>query len=153
SLTLDQPQNGVGSSSTPVPEVFVGNGCQYKNGGVVNPCKAEPSTPKTNIYASTFYTSIPSDLTGITLPPVNSNTDGWYPYASPGPFRPCTTKSGTVPVFDNMTTDPVTGGLVPDMTIAGDVPGIFDLAPGASDYTCSTSRGTLAWNHTTHTLT
>jgi Tfp pilus assembly protein PilV len=153
SLTLDQPQNGVGSSSTPVPEIFVGNGCTYKNGGYVNPCRPEPSTPRTNIYATSFYTTIPSDLTGITLPPVDWGTDGWYRYASPGPFRACTTSSGPVPVFENMTVDPSTGGTIPDMDVDGDVPGNFDLAPSASDYTCSTSRGTLAWNHVTHTLT
>jgi hypothetical protein len=39
---------------------------------------------------------------------------------------------------------------VPD---GGDVPGVFDLTPAGSDYTCQTSRGELSWNHTTHTLT
>jgi len=153
SLTLSQPQNQVGTSSKPVNEVFIGNGCQYKNNLAVNPCQPEPSNPHTNIYATNFYTGIPSDLTGIILPPVDWSANGWYKYASPGPYRACTTKSGPVPIFDNMTVDPVTGAPVPDGIVDGDVPGIFDLAPAASDYTCSTSRGTLAWNHTTHTLT
>src|SRR5262249_59231570 len=50
SLTLSQPQNQVGTSSKPVNEVFIGNGCSYKNNPVVNPCKAEPSNPHTHIY-------------------------------------------------------------------------------------------------------
>lgn len=149
-LTLSQPQNAVGSSSKPVREVFVGNGCIYKNFALVNPCRPEPTPTKTNIWATQFYTSLPADLSGIALPPVD--WAGWYKYASPGPWRPCTTTAGSVPVFDNMTLDPTTGTNVPD-GFNNNVAGIFDLTPSGSDYTCQTRRGELSWNHLTHTLT
>ncbi len=149
-LTLGQPQNAVGSTSSPVGVVFVGNGCIYKNLARVWPCRPEP-TARTNIWANQFSnTALPAELSGVTLPPVD--WAGWYKYGSPGPWRPCTTKAGPVPVFDNTTLDPVTGTLVPN-GLNNDVAGIFDLTPSTSDYTCQTRRGELSWNHLTHTLT
>jgi hypothetical protein len=157
-LTLVNPQNSVGNAAKRVPMVHVGNGCQYQNNPIANPCANEPTVspaPKTNVWADSLTTgaTVPVDVSTVTLPPVDWT--GWYQYASPGPYRPCTTTSGTVPVFDVMTTSPETGLPVPDgfnSPPGGNVPGVFNLAAGSS-YTCKTRRGELSWNHLTHTLT
>ena len=148
-LTLANPQNGVGSNSTPVTApVRIGGWCQYKNNVAVNKCKKEPNTPSTNIYATNFSNNT-ADF-GITLPGVYwwkgdspDGTAGWYEKSAPGPFFGCKTSSGTVPTFE------VAG----DKIMNNNVPGIFNLTPSGSSYTCITRRGQLSWDHLTKTLT
>jgi hypothetical protein len=164
-LLLNNPQNSVGASNKPVSEmVYIGNGCQWQNNALVNPCRHEPSTPRTNVFTTqnVLFGTLPVAVSDVTLPPVAWDTDpstgepGWYTYASPGPWSPCETVSGTPPTFDITTWNPDTEWWEPDgwnVPTGGDVPGVFDLTPSASDYTCQTSRGELSWNHTTHTLT
>lgn len=164
-LLLNNPQNSVGSSRTPLQEmVYVGNGCQWQQNPLVNPCVREPSNPRTNVYTTqnVLYGTLPVSVSDVTLPPVAWDTDpttgepGWYTYASPGPWSPCDTVSGTPPIFDITRWNPETEWYEPDgfnVPSGGDVPGVFDMTPAASDYTCRTSRGELSWNHTTHTLT
>jgi hypothetical protein len=148
-LTLVNPQNSVGTSSQPLTNaVRIGGWCQYKNFAAVSPCAKESHTPATNVFATNFSNS-PSDYK-ITLPPVwwwrNESPDGeegWYEKASPGPRFPCDTVTGTPPTFE------VAG----DTLMNANVPGVFDLAPPASSYTCITRRGQLSWNNVTRTLT
>jgi hypothetical protein len=164
-LMLNNPQNSVGANNRPVSEmVYVGAGCQWQQNALVNPCVHEPSTPRTNVFTTqnVLYGTLPVAVSDVTLPPVAWDTDpvtgepGWYTYASPGPWSPCETVSGTPPTFDMTTWNPDTEWWEPDgwnVPDGGDVPGVFDLTPAGSDYTCKTSRGELSWNHTTHTLT
>lgn len=141
-LTLENPQNSVGSSGSPISDAHIGNGCQYKNNLYYIPCRGAPSYP-TNVYAQVLDTVIPA----VTWPA--PDWDAWYLNANPGPYYPCSTVSGTPPTFDNDQ-----GSLPnPDPTKRnGSVPGVFNLTPGAS-YTCSTAVGELSWNAATKVLT
>ena len=137
SLTLTQRQNAVGSSSAKVSDVHIAGGCQWQNNAFHNPCQGAVD----NVYATTLD-STPSAIT----PPV-VYWDAWYQNASPGPYFPCTTPSGTVPTFDN------DQGAVPDTTKRNNsVATAFNLTPSAS-YSCKTAAGELSWNATTHVLT
>jgi hypothetical protein len=148
-LMLVNPQNGVGTSAKPVTDpVRIGGWCQYKNLAIVNKCEKEPHIPNTNIYATNF--SHDTAEFGITLPQVYwwkgdspNGSFGWYEKASPGPMFRCTTSSGTTPTFE------VSG----DTIMNNNVPGIFNLTPSGSSYTCITRRGQLSWNHLSKTLT
>src|SRR5439155_19496706 len=91
-MKLDVNTN-VGSSGAPLNEVHVKNGCSYKTGAFVSPC-----TPTQKVW-STVVDANPIDL---DLP--TADFASWYVNSAPGPRQPCTTQSGTVPVFDNNTT-------------------------------------------------
>jgi len=138
SMTLDVNTN-VGSSGAPVNEVHVRNGCSYKTGAYVSPC-----TPTQKVW-STVMDANPIDL---ELP--TADFASWYVNAAPGPRQACTTQSGTVPVFDNNTTWDLPNG---------SVPGVFNLTPPSSDYSCivqggnGTVYGQLSWDHTAKMLT
>jgi hypothetical protein len=137
SLTLTQKQNAVGSSSARLNDVHIGGGCQWQNNAFHNPCQGAVD----NVYATTLD-STPSPIT----PPV-VYWDAWYQNASPGPYFPCTTPTGTVPMFDN------DQGAVPDLTRRNNSVGTaFNLTPSAS-YSCTTAAGQLSWNATTRVLT
>ncbi len=128
SATLEQPFNAIGASNAPVDQIYVGNGCRYKNNAASIPCAY--NTAATNIWSSALY---PEDEL-LRIPDIKWAE--WYRLASPGPRSPCTTSSGTPPVFD---VDKVMGGLA--------VPGVFHLTPSTASYTCWTRRGELSWNH------
>jgi Tfp pilus assembly protein PilX len=134
SMKLDVNTN-VGSSAAPVNEVHVKYGCSYKNGAYASPC-----SPTQNVWAAVSDANPPE----LTIPTADYAT--WYLNAAPGPKFPCTTQSGTVPVFDN------------DTTFNSSVAGVFNLTPPSSDYSCvarvaSKVVGELSWNHTTKLLT
>jgi hypothetical protein len=89
------------------------------------------------------------DANPITLDLPTVDFPSWYVNAAPGPRQACTTQSGTVPVFDNNTTWDAPNG---------SVPGVFNLTPSSTDYSCVVQSGSavvgqLSWNHTTKTLT
>src|ERR1051326_4817573 len=138
SMTLDVNTN-VGSSGAPLNEVHVANGCSYKTGAYVSPC-----TPTQKVWANV------ADANPITLHLPPADLASWYANSAPGPRQPCTTQTGTVPVFDNNSTwdSPM-----------GSVPTVFNLTPPSSDYSCvvlggnGTVYGQLSWNHTTKILT
>lgn len=137
SLTLENPQNRVGSASDPISEAHIGGGCRYKNQPHHDPCQGAPD----NVFAQVL-TSTP--------PPVEwpePDWDAWYLNANPGPYFPCATVSGTPPTFDN------DQGSEPDATRRnGSVSDVFHLTPAAS-YTCQTAGGELSWDAATRTLT
>jgi Tfp pilus assembly protein PilX len=139
--SIDQysSQNFVGSSTTPVHELSVGNGCEWFNNTAHSPCQnGAGSSGFDNVWASTI-TSNP-----VLLQAPVADWDGWYLNASPGPYYPCTTQSGTVPTFDN----DQGSAQAPDVTKRNtSVAGVFNLV-GSSSYTCKTAGGELSWNPT-----
>jgi hypothetical protein len=135
SAKLDVNTN-IGSSGTPINEAHVALGCSYKGGAWHSPCG-----PADHVFA-TVSDTVP---TAITAPTVD--LDFWYQNASPGPRSACTTQSGSPPVLDN------------DTLRNNSVPGIFNLTPAASDYSCivrggnSQVVGQLSWDHAQKVLT
>ncbi len=126
----------IGSSTTPVNEVHVAGGCSYKGGPFDVPC-----TPADQVWASV------SDSSPIPLVAPTADYAGWYLKAAPGPRTPCTTQSGSPPVWDD--------NGVRDSS----VPGVFNLTPTSTDYSCVTKDvsgaviGQLTWDHTAKSLT
>jgi hypothetical protein len=138
SAKLDVNTN-IGSAAAPI-EVHVKNGCAYKNNTFVKPC------------TSTQYVWAGDDSNPINLDLPTADFASWYVNAAPGPKQGCTTQSGTVPVFDNNTTWGSPDG------VNGSVPGVFNLVPNSTDYSCIVMSGSqvigqLSWSHTTKTLT
>ena len=132
--------NSVGTGSTPVNSVVVGGTCS-KGSTTQNPCLG---TPAANIFATTFTRTLPS------IPAPNVEWDGWYLVANPGPYYPCTTSSGTPPVFDTGQ-GPLPGSAVyRNNSLNSGTP--FNLTPGSS-YSCKTVAGELSWNAATKVLT
>jgi hypothetical protein len=133
-------QNSVGTGSTPVNSVVVGGTCS-KGNTTQNPCLG---TSAVNIFATTFTRTVPS------IPAPNVDLDGWYLVANPGPYYPCTTSSGTPPVFDTGQ-GPLPGSAVyRNNSLNSGTP--FNLTPGSS-YSCKTVAGELSWNAATNVLT
>ena len=136
SASLDVNTN-IGSSAAPIGEIHVAHGCRYKTGAFVSPC-----TPTQKVWATV------ADANPIALALPTVSYASWYANAAPGPRQACTTQSGVPPVFDNNTTWDSPNG---------SVPGVFNLTPPGSDYSCtvqsgSTVVGQIAWNHTAKTL-
>lgn len=142
SVTMSQNANRIGSSTTPVNEVRVKNGCKYTNNALHVPCvNGAGNAGGDNVWA----TSLRSDPDPINAPmPL---WDDWYQNANPGPYYPCNTTSGTPPMFDN------DQGATPNIAKRNNsVPTIFNVTPGVS-YTCKTAMGELSWNASTKVLT
>jgi Tfp pilus assembly protein PilX len=120
-----------------VSEVHTFKGCTETGGAPAHVCVA--GADHTN--------AVTSDLAYVAVPyPAVDRTDGangWYHNASPGPRNNCTSSSGSPPTFDAS----IIGG-EPNWSQASQ-----NITPTASDYTCTTSKGTLSWNHTTRVLT
>jgi hypothetical protein len=138
SMKLDVNTN-VGSSGAPLNEVHVKNGCAYKNGAFVLPQNGGC------VPAQKVWTGL-ADASPITLVLPTADYPSWYVNSAPGPRQPCTTQSGTVPVFDN------------NATWDNSVGGIFNLTPPSSNYSCVVQSGNkvvgqLSWNYTAKTLT
>jgi Tfp pilus assembly protein PilX len=173
-LFFSNKQSSIGSNAAKINSAHVGSYCQVQNAGTqVNPCKSEPvggSNPNTNIWvtgAPTNLTGPASDFVGIQAPKIcwsgaaaevasgactNTPPGGWYTFASPGPYHPCSTgSSGTTPNFDQ-DANGVAGGQPPNGMNDTYQSTAFNLTPGA-DYTCTTNQGQLSWNATTRTLT
>lgn len=138
-LTMSQSGNSVGTSSAPVSEAHIGAGCQWKNNPLSNPCRGVAD----NVFASVLTNRPPQ----VVAPAVY--WDDWYRNASPGPYYPCTTSSGIVPVFDNDQGSPA----APDPTRRNNsLATVLNLTPSSS-YTCRTAGGEISWNASTRVLT
>jgi hypothetical protein len=136
-LTLSQSANAVGSSTAPINEAHIAGGCQWKNNSFHPSCSSVD-----NVFAGT----LDATPTQIAAPAVD--WDGWYRNASPGPYFPCYTQSGTVPVFENDQGSPAT----PNPAKRNfSVPGSFNLTPVVS-YTCQSPGGELSWDAATRVL-
>jgi hypothetical protein len=138
-LNLEQKANGVGTSSSPVNEVHLGNGCEWWNKGWSRPCRGTQD----NVNARVLDT-VPPPL----APPVPAWSN-WYLNASPGPYYPCYEQSGTPPVFDN---DQGAFTATDASRRNGSVATPFDLTPSTS-YHCKTASGELTWDATHRLLT
>jgi hypothetical protein len=132
--------NTVGTGSTPVNSVVVGTTCS-KGGTTQNPCLG---TPQVNIFATTFTRTLPS------IPAPTVDWDGWYLVSNPGPYYPCTTSSGTPPVFDTGQGSAPGSAVYRNNSLNSGSP--FNLTPPSS-YTCTTVAGELSWNAATKVLT
>ena len=142
SLTLSQAQNTVGTALTKISDAHIAGGCKYANNAFHLPCQGGLAD---NVWANVLD-STPSPIT----PPV-VYWDSWYLNASPGPYYPCATTSGTPPTFDNVVALP-TAADAAKLAYRNDSAGTFNLTP-ASSYTCQTAGGELSWNAATKTLT
>jgi Tfp pilus assembly protein PilX len=143
-LTQYSNQNFIGSSTAPLYELSVGNGCKWFNNTAHDPCvQGAGSSGYDNVWATTITD------TPVLLDHPTADWDAWYLNASPGPYYPCTTQSGTVPVFDN----DQGSAMAPDVVHRNtSVTGTFNLTPSTS-YSCVTPAGELSWNATAKVLT
>lgn len=125
----------VGSSSSPIGEAHIAQGCQWLTNPLHNPCQyGAGSSGGDNVWSAVL------DSNATTIAPPVADFASWYANADPGPSHACTTSSGTAPTFDNNS--------VRDNSVST----VFNLTP-ASSYTCKTARGELSWNASTLTLT
>ncbi len=129
-VTLSQNGNSIGTVRSPVSEAHIGGGCRYRGGPLNSPCSAAD-----NVFASI----VDASPTLIPIPPVY--WDDVYANASPGPFFPCTTQTGTPPVFDTA-----------ERIRNNSVPSVFNLTPSTS-YSCKTKAGELSWDASARLLT
>jgi adhesin HecA-like repeat protein len=140
-LTLSNPQNEVGSTSSRIPLAYVEGSCTWKNKPTHTPCAWDTD----HVYAAgpganEGGTAIPAGLIPqvptLTCCAVPSSQMGfWYRYASPGPSFPCVTSSGSVPQFDNDTF----------LNNSANGAARVNLTPSGS-YSCVTPSGELSWN-------
>jgi len=144
SLSYNSPQNSVGTLANPLTTgVHIGGGCRIA--GVITfhaLCTAADAV---------FANPLPDTAVQAMTTPQPDWTK-WYLNASPGPYYPCVSKTGTPPVFD---TD-AGAGSSPDATkenlsVTGTA-GTVSLTPAAS-YTCKTPTGELSWNASSRLLT
>jgi len=144
SFTMSQSANYAGTSTTPLNQLHVRNGCKWKNNSLHNPCQqGAGSSGFDNVWAS----SISNNPATSAAP--TADWDAWYLNANPGPYYGCLTTSGTPPTFDNDQGSATT----PSATHRNNsVSTVQDLTPSSS-YTCKGSGGELSWNATTHVLT
>ena len=129
-----------------------GNTITYDTAGVhiKNGCGTSSSGPFTlacgdsqRVWANPFDNS-PRTL---TAPNLTTSAQGWYKSASPGPYFPCKTSSGTPSNTGNWATAfDGDQGTTPDPShMNRSVTGAFDLTP-ATAYSCKTTWGELSYN-------
>jgi hypothetical protein len=129
-----------------------GSTITYDTAGVhiKNGCGTSSSGPFTlacdgtqRVWANPFDNS-PRTL---TAPNLTTSGQGWYKSASPGPYFPCKTSSGTPSNTGNWATAfDGDQGTTPDPShMNRSVTGAFDLAP-ANAYSCKTTWGELSYN-------
>jgi Tfp pilus assembly protein PilX len=144
SLSYNSPQNAVGSLANPVTTgVHIGGGCRIAGAVTFHAlCTAADAV---------FANPLPDTaVQSITTP--QPDWAKWYLNASPGPYFPCVTQTGTPPVFD---TDAGSGSS-PDaakenLSVTGSG-GSVSLTPTTS-YSCKTPTGELSWNTSSRLLT
>lgn len=152
-VTMTSNQNAIGSSTDPVAEAHIDDGCKY-NGATSfrDPCVQGAHTAGDDLWASTISS------TPVGLPPPVASYDAWYLNASPGPYYGCLESSGTPPQTGNWATtfdnDQGTSGDASkrNNSLGSVGPGYFQLTP-ASSYSCKTASGELTWNATSKLLT
>ncbi len=140
-LTMAQTSNEVGSSTDPIGEAHIAGGCRWYNQHA-HPDPSHPQHPFCSDVDHVYAKVLDNDPTQIQ-PPV-PDWDNWYLNAIPGPKFDCTTKSGSVPVFDN------------DSARNNSISTVFNLTP-TSSYTCYNGPadnpiGEISWNASTNTL-
>jgi Tfp pilus assembly protein PilX len=130
----------IGSSSQPINELHVGEGCQQGSNLLHLPCRNGSPSAGDNVWASTITSSPPE------IEPPAADFPGWYSASDTiNEVSDCTTLAGTPPTFD-------TNG-VRDSSVTT----LQNLTPSGS-YTCrkdvdGTTTAELSWNSSTRTLT
>jgi Tfp pilus assembly protein PilX len=116
----------IGTSASPLATLNIGAsspGCKkgtYGGSGYAYPCTSSHS-----VYATSQNHSVPP----VTKPPIDLAY--WYANAKPGPSHPCTTATGTPPVFD-------TNGVMDNTSSTVNLIG--------SAYSCSVAGGgSISW--------
>jgi Tfp pilus assembly protein PilX len=127
----------VGQTTSYITNANIGGGCTQSITSAGHVCTT----------ADKFYVTNYSQAPQALIAPTPDWT-AWYSAAKPGPAFPCTTASGTTPVWDN-------NGVL-NLATNGSA-GTFDLTPAAS-YSCKRVEsgqtvGELSWNATTRVLT
>ncbi len=145
-VTQKSSQNTIGLSDQRISQVSIGNGCKWFTNAFVSPCRNEPTTPATTVFATNFSTA-PATL----VAPI-ADFETWYLNAAPGPYFPCSAVSGTPPTFDS----PVAAAgssRETKLSYKNNNLATQNLTPTAS-YSCRVAGGgELSWNYSTKTLT
>jgi Tfp pilus assembly protein PilV len=144
SFTMSQSANFAGTSTTPLNQLHVRNGCKWKNNAQHNPCQQGAGASG---FDNVWATSISNNPATSDAP--TPDWDSWYLNSNPGPYYPCLTQSGTLPTFDNDQGSAASPNLAKRNN---SIPAVQDLTPSTS-YTCQGSAGELSWNATTKVLT
>jgi hypothetical protein len=125
-------------------ETYVGGNCRRLSGSWSTPCTGDQDALRifSKRNPSNFIVGVSNSPTFIPEPVANFAL--WYEHGIPGPSQPCTTSSGTPPVFD--TNYPTRDSSAPT----------FQLTPGSS-YSCrvgpvANPSGELTWDAATKTL-
>jgi len=144
SLTMSQSANFAGTSTTPLNQLNVRNGCKWKNNALHNPCQqGAGASGFDNVWATLIGNNPPIS------PAPTADFDAWYLNSNPGPYYPCLTTTGTPPLFDN---DQGSAAAPSALKRNNSLPTVQDLTPSTS-YTCKSSNGELSWNASTKVLT
>jgi len=144
SLTMSQSANFAGTSTTPLNQLNVRNGCKWKNNALHNPCQqGAGASGFDNVWATLIGNNPPIS------PAPTADFDAWYLNSNPGPYYPCLTTTGTPPLFDN---DQGSAATPSAAKRNNSLPTVQDLTPSTS-YTCKSSNGELSWNASTKVLT
>ena len=144
SLTMSQSANFAGTSTTPLNQLNVRNGCKWKNNALHNPCQqGAGASGFDNVWATLIGNNPP------VSPAPTADFDAWYLNSNPGPYYPCLTTTGTPPLFDN---DQGSAAAPNAAKRNNSLPTVQDLTPSTS-YTCKSSNGELSWNASTKVLT
>jgi hypothetical protein len=144
-VTYNDDENAIGTSSVPIHDITVGSTCQYNAQAAHNPC-----SPTDRVYAGTVTTAaLNPDLIMPTM-----DLSYWFTNAKPGPQHPCTNAGNAFAplAFDN------DGSATSNDSQSFDNSGTYDMTPTGRDYDCQVIEngllvGRLAWNHTTHVMT
>jgi hypothetical protein len=144
SLSMDQSANYAGTSTTPLNQLGVRNGCKWKNNSLHNPCQQGAGASG---FDNVWATTITNNPATSAAPAVD--WDAWYLNSNPGPYYGCLESSGTPPSFD---TDQGSASAPNVAKRNNSIPTVVDLTPSSS-YTCKGSSGELSWNATTKVLT
>jgi Tfp pilus assembly protein PilV len=120
--------------------VHIKGGCATSSSGPFTLACGDPQ----RVWANPFDNS-PRTL---TAPNVTASAQGWYKAASPGPYFPCKTSSGTPSNTGNWATAfDGDQGTTPDPShMNRSVTGAFDLTPTSGAYSCKTTWGELSYN-------
>jgi hypothetical protein len=157
-LDMQNTNNTVGTSSSPLPAVHIVGTCTLKNvSPVANPCgSATPAPPwtATNVFATATASTRNNTLDAVpflpmtTSPPYGSaafcadtvnysclDFQTWYGKASPGPAAPCNNGPNRLPdsTFDGNT------------SFDNSVTPAFNLTP-TTPYSCTTLGGSISWD-------
>jgi Tfp pilus assembly protein PilX len=134
-LDLSNNSNvGANTNMSTRVETYVGNNCRYSGGGAGNWNTCTGNQDFNNIFSKlSDGTTIGVNHSAPVIAAPAADFPGWYENSIPGPSQPCTTSSGTPPVFD--TNYPSRDGNL----------GVFDLTP-ASSYICRVGPGASTTN-------